>query len=337
MRTLRAACLLMLLVAGPSVFASDGQGPEPLLWPRAPAQARIEFVRTFSQAGDLGIGKGLLEKLKDLLFGAAEEKMVRPMAVVASGGIIYVADTGAGCVHRFDTRAGDYARIGAEDGKSLPSPVGLAQGANGEVYVADSVRAQVMVIRPGARTASPLSLGISLRQPTGLAFDPAGKRLYVADTADHVIHVFAADGALAGSIGKRGTGEGEFNFPTYLWRTSGGELYVTDSLNFRIQRFDAAGNFVGTFGRQGDGLGETARPKGIASDPYGHVYLVDALLHAFQIFDESGRFLLPVGERGQERGEFWLPTGIFVDGDLIYVADTYNRRIQVFRYIGGAT
>ena len=334
---IRAACILALLVVGASAPASGGQEAEQLLWPRAPAQARIEFVRTVSRAADLGIGKGFLERVKDLLFGAADERMVRPMAVVASAGILFVADTGAGCVHRFDTLAGDYARIGADDGKPLPSPVGLARGADGEIYVADSVRAQVLVIRPGTRVASPLSLGITLKQPTGLAFDRAGRRLYVADTGEHRIHVFEADGSLAGSIGKRGTGAGEFNFPTYIWRRPEGELYVTDALNFRIQTFDAAGNFLGRFGRQGDGVGDTARPKGIATDRHGHVYLVDALLHAFQIFDATGHLLLPVGERGQDRGEFWLPTGIFIDDDLIYVADTYNQRIQVFRFIGGAT
>jgi sugar lactone lactonase YvrE len=33
-----------------------------------------------------------------------------------------------------------------------------------------------------------------------------------------------------------------------------------------------------------------------------------------------------------------LPTGIFIsENDTIYVADSYNRRVQVFRYIGGPT
>jgi hypothetical protein len=48
--------------------------------------------------------------------------------------------------------------------------------------------------------------------------------------------------------------------------------------------------------------------------------------------------LLPVGERGHERGEFWLPTGLFIGADdRIYVADSFNQRVQVLRYIGGPT
>jgi len=48
--------------------------------------------------------------------------------------------------------------------------------------------------------------------------------------------------------------------------------------------------------------------------------------------------LLSVGHLGQALGEFWLPTGIFLDdhGD-IYIADSHNRRVQVFRYLGKST
>ena len=78
------------------------------------------------------------------------------------------------------------------------------------------------------------------------------------------------------------------------------------------------------------------RQKGVATDRQGHVYVVDALFNALQIFDEGGRLLLSLGTLGRERGEFWLPTGIFVgEDDSIYVADSYNQRVQVFRYIGG--
>ena len=261
------------------------------------------------------------------------------MEKVASDGILYVADPGARGVHRFDTAGGNYSLITAADDLALPSPVGLARGAAGEVYVADSKLAQILVIRPGTKVAVRLYLEVKLTQPTGIAFDAVSGRLYVVDTAEHRIHIFERDGSLAGSIGRRGTGDGEFNYPTYLWRTPQGRLYVTDSLNFRVQAFDERCQFIGKFGHQGDGSGDAARPKGVATDRHGHVYVVDALFHAFQIFDASGRLLLPVGERGQAHGEFWLPTGIFIDAETetIYIADSYNQRIQVLRYLGGPT
>ena len=49
----------------------------------------------------------------------------------------------------------------------------------------------------------------------------------------------------------------------------------------------------------------------------------------------AGQFLLDMGEQGAAVGQFWLPTGIYINAlNRIYVADSYNSRIQVFRYIG---
>jgi DNA-binding beta-propeller fold protein YncE len=310
----------------------------PLVWPAAPDAPRVVFVKTFSRPDDLGINRGFFERVTDLLFGRDESHLIRPMAVVAVGDIVYVADPGAKGVHRFDQKGGNYALIHAAGGTALLSPVGLALGAAGEVYVSDSALAKVFVIRPGTKEAEPLSLGAHLGQPTGIAFDAESGRLFVVDTSAHRVNVFKRDGSLESSFGQRGTEAGEFNYPTLIWRTREGRLYVTDSLNFRIQSFDENGKFLAKFGGLGDGSGDLPRQKGVATDHYGHVYVVDSLFHAIQIFDDSGRFLLSLGGMGRERGEFWLPTGLFIGADdRIYVADSFNQRVQVLRYIGGPT
>lgn len=339
------AIIMALLLHAVSLSAAPAPPVPPvpvaqdrLVWPALPDKAQVEYLRAFSRPEDLGIAKSFFARLKDFLLGEIQTPLVRPMAVVASRGMIFVADPGAGGVHRFDTKNGDYTLIKGPDASPLPSAVGLALGERGEVYVADSRLAQVFILRAGADALETLRLDAVLKQPTGLAFDALTGNLYVLDTAEHRIAVFRRDGSLAASIGKRGTDDGEFNYPTHLWRTPEGRLYVTDSLNYRVQVFDAAGQFLSRFGRQGEGTGEAARPKGIATDHFGHIYVVDALFHAFQIFDQGGRLLLPVGERGQAPGEFWLPSGIYIDQedrDTIYVADAYNQRIQVMRYIGG--
>ena len=309
----------------------------PLVWPPDPDPPRIAYVKAFSRPADLGISRGFFQRVADVLFGGNDHRLVRPMAVVASGGVVYVADPGAKGVHRFDQAKGDYELVHAEDGSPLASAVGLAVGAAGEVYVTDSALAAVFVIKRGAKAAVRLPLRAKLVQPTGIAVDRASGRLYVVDTAAHCVHVFAADGALIETFGRRGAGDGEFNFPTLVWRTPAGKLYVTDALNFRVQIFDERGHYLAKFGQLGDGSGDHLRQKGVATDRRGHVYVVDALFNAMQIFDDSGRLLLSVGTLGRERGEFWLPAGIFIsEDDTIYVADSYNQRVQVFRYVGGA-
>jgi DNA-binding beta-propeller fold protein YncE len=326
-----------LLAAACSV-TPERPAEAPLVWPSPPEPPRIAYLRSVERPDDLGIAKGFFQKLRDLLFGAEENRMVRPMAVVESDGILYVADPGARGVHRFDTIGGDYDLIRLADEGDLPSPVGLARGKGGAIYVADSRLGQILMIRAGSRQAEPLAIDAPLGQPTGIAYDQDSGNLFVVDTSAHCIKVFDAAGKWLRDLGRRGKGDGEFNYPTLLWRSGDGRLYVTDSLNFRIQIVDEAGKSLGKFGRVGDGSGDAARQKGVATDRYGHVYVVDSLFSALQVFDGSGRFLLAIGARGHERGEFWLPAGIFIgDDDTIYVADSYNRRVQVLRYIGDAS
>lgn len=328
--------LLFACAAKPPALQSELQN---LVWPSPPATARIAYVRSISRPEDLGIRKDFLQWLGELLTGSTEAHLVKPMAVtVIADEVLYVADPGVEGVHRFDLKAGDYDVIRREDNKPLPSTVALVSGSDGEVYVSDSQLKQVYRIDPGAEFAKPLALHAALKQPTGLAWDAATARLYVADTWNHDIKVFNRDGSLHRVLGQRGKKPGQFNFPTYIWHQADGRLLVTDSLNFRIQILDEQGNSIRAFGKLGRGSGNLSRPKGVAVDRDGHIYVMDSMFHALQIFDQEGQLLLPIGQQGNAPGEFWLPVGIFLnDNDEIYIADSYNRRVLVFRYLGGTS
>ncbi len=335
-----AALLTAALLSACAQPPSTPSAAEPLrVWPAPPAAARLVYAYSITRPEDVGITKGFFTRLGEWLIGPEDHRLVRPMAVVVdAAGIVYVADPGVKGVHRFDITRHRYDLLRRAGGAPLPSPVGLALGPRGDVYVTDSALDAVFTISPGAQAVAPFALDAPLAQPTGIACDRASGRLYVVTTGDHQVKIFAPNGALQTAFGRRGGGDGEFNYPTLLWRDDAGGLWVTDSLNFRVQRFDAAGRFLGKFGRLGDSSGDHARPKGVATDRAGHVYVVDSLFHALQIFDASGAFLLNVGAQGREPGEFWLPAGVFVAADNhIYVADAYNQRVQVFRYVGGAS
>jgi DNA-binding beta-propeller fold protein YncE len=277
---------------------------------------------SYNGAEELGIKKRFLQRLRVFISGRSEERLVRPMAVVESpGSRLFVADPGVRGVHLFDLGRSRYRLIQRENGEPLPSPVGLAAGLVGEVYVTDSRLAALYMVEPGGEVATKVRLDALLSQPTGVALDKPSGRIYLVDTGSHEVKIFARDGAL---------------YPTMIWMTDAGEFLVSDSLNFRTQVFDAEGNFLRQFGAVGDSAGFQPQSKGIATDSHGHVYVIDSTLHAVQIFDSSGTFLYRLGLRGDGPGEFWLPAGIFIgERDTIYVADSYNGRIQVFRYTGG--
>jgi len=54
-----------------------------------------------------------------------------------------------------------------------------------------------------------------------------------------------------------------------------------------------------------------------------------------QVFNRQGQLLYYFGGRGANAGQFQLPAGLFIDqNDRIYVVDSFNRRVQIFRYYG---
>lgn len=346
MTTARIAgfALLTLIVTGPLLSGcAPARNTTPVtqaerVWPEAPAQPRIRYIKSVYSAEDLGIKKSFWKRLGEFITGPSSTRLVRPMAVVvdASSEIVYVADPGTRGIHRFDLRGASYQLLYRENNLPLPSPTGMALGADKRVFITDSSLGGLFVATPEVDFLSPVELQSELQQPTGVVFDQETGQLYIVDTSAHAIKVYSAAGDFIRQFGRRGSGPGEFNFPTALWQDRSGQLLVSDSLNFRIQRFNTRGEFISQFGQAGDASGDLSRPKGVATDRSGHIYVVDSMFHAFQIFDAAGELLFMLGSQGHEAGQFWLPTDIFIAADdSIYVSDSHNQRVQIFRYIGG--
>lgn len=336
-----AQVLLLVLVLGTPAACvrrgpqgREGSMPPPrLVWPEPPAQPRIELLSVFGRASEFGIERSVWARLANLVAGGGEVQMVRPAGLTASGARIAVADPGAGVVHVYDRDRQRALALPACGEMALGDPVAVA--ALGErLYVSDAGAARIHVFDFDGRCVGGWTLGEDSR-PAGLAVDPVRSRLYVADAGAHQVLGFDPQGHNVLKFGHRGTGDGEFNFPTWLAVDADGNVYVTDALNFRVQIFAPDGTRLRAFGTQGDASGDLARPKGIDVDRAGHIYLVDALFDAVQMFDRDGGYLMVFGASGRDPGHFWLPSGLALDGDRIYVADSYNQRVQVFRFLGG--
>jgi DNA-binding beta-propeller fold protein YncE len=340
-RTIAPWAALLALAVGAASFSCASKwtmrsAPSPiaLQWPYQPAKAKLTFLESLTGVSQQ---KGSQAAFKAFVYGrdrGERNAFVLPVAVAAGGdGRIAVADLGRRCVHLFIPATQRYLRLTGGKNATLVSPVAVAFDEELRLYVSDSAGRIFSFGADGELRFTSASAGEeALRRPTGLAYSPTKKLLYVVDTLANKVHAFDTDGKLAFSFGERGDEANRFNFPTHIFRTRTGELFVTNTLAFRVEIFDEDGKPLGSFGRHGDGSGDLAMPKGIAVDKDGVVYVVDGLFDNVQLFDRRGAFLLTLGRRGTDSGEFWLPSGAFIDdNDKLYVCDTYNRRIQVFR------
>jgi DNA-binding beta-propeller fold protein YncE len=300
------------------------------VWPPAPAAARIRFVRTIDPPTVKG-PPSLMKKFWRLLVGSGDAAYMNQPYGVAVGPDrkVYVADTFGGVIHVYDLAKSGYSTLDVR-GRSL---IGVAADA-ARLYVTDSAAGTVMGLDLKGRTLWSFGRKFGLGRPTGITL--ANDRLYIVDTTHHCIVMVTPTGQYIGAFGMQGKGPGQFNFPTNIAGGPGGTVYVTDTMNFRVQVFDAEGNYLGQFGRLGDGAGDFDKPKGVALDSAGHIYVVEGMNDVVQIFDAEGRVLLAFGGSGSGEGQLWLPTGIAIANDTVYVADSANRRVQVFEYLGGA-
>ena len=97
------------------------------------------------------------------------------------------------------------------------------------------------------------------------------------------------------------------------------------------------------WGFEGVEPGQFRQPRDVAVGPGGYIYVADTFNHRIQKFSHDGRFVGEWGEFGiVDAGELGLgmlnePWGIAVDADgFVYVADTWNHRVQKFTDDGDA-
>jgi DNA-binding beta-propeller fold protein YncE len=300
-----------------------------LLWPPPPDEARLEYVGAID-CEDLKPAGGFLNRLGRWIGGRAESDILSlPFDVVVVNQSLFVVCQNLPALVEIDPAKGTF-RTHTDKKKAFMYPVSLCHGGDGAVFVTDPEAAAVFLYS-GGKVKPFIETG--LVRPTGVAALPGQRRLFVVDTGDQSLKIYDYDGKLLKVVRSFGDADEGFNFPTFAAAVNG-QVLVNDALNYQMKRFDSDGNLVSAFGREGDGPGSFSRPKGIAVDSDNHIYVVDNLFDNLQIFDRDGRVLLVIGSAGQAEGQFWSPAGIDIARDTVYVADTYNNRIQILHYLG---
>ena len=297
---------------GTSIVTATVEGLEPVLFTLI--STVIEGFPEISSritafAGDPGLGEGIPG-------GAA--RLADPAGIAVDGdGNIFFSDRARHHVRKISTdgtiatiagvgRPGFSGDGGPAVGAELNTPVGVAVGSDGTVYIADGFNYRIRCIAPdgtirtciGGRgigfsgDGGPASLAqVSLIY--GLAFDRNG-RLLIVDSGNRRIRRVGTDGIIttvagsAGPAGTRGDGgpaiEAGFSNPYYVTAGPDGAIYVSDFLGHRVRKIDRSGiittlagtGVAGSAG--GDGPATSAQlnlPWGVAAGQDGTVYVAE--------------------------------------------------------------
>jgi DNA-binding beta-propeller fold protein YncE len=319
--------------------------PDQLIFPPPPEEPRFYYERSIHSSADVNPVEES-DLLKRMLTGERRKGLglSKPYSVAVHHGRVFVGDTVHHDVAVFDFPENKYFQIGEEEDENgngkLEMPLGIDVDKEGNLYVFDGKLKQIEVYSRNGKFLRAIGNPDTFAKPAGIAVDKEGTRIYAVDIGGsssnhHSVMVFdAKSGEHLFDIGKRGTGDGEFNLPRDTVIAPDGSIYVVDGGNFRVQKFTPDGKFISKFGSIGRQGGQFSRPKEAAVDKDGNVYVIDAAFGNFQIFNSEGQLLLAIGNRSNTDGpaKFSLPAGIAVDDDgRVYVTDQYFRKVDVFR------
>jgi DNA-binding beta-propeller fold protein YncE len=206
-------------------------------------------------------------------------------------------DTNANPIHLLDENGKEVRSFG---GGMFIWPHGISVDRDGNVWVTDSRVATPEEIQkyPGADKKGSVAVKFSpegkvlmtlgkpgvkgnppdaLTEPTDAITDPTNGDIYVSESHTNVedpklvgrISVFDRTGKFLRTIGKTGTGPGEFRTPHMMVFDSQGRLIVADRHNHRIQILTKDGKFIAEYK-------EFSRPSGLAIDANDTIYVADS-------------------------------------------------------------
>jgi DNA-binding beta-propeller fold protein YncE len=294
--------------------ATGGGGPEePVFYPGLPETPRIQYLASFSDEDDV-VGKATA--FDEYLLGPSEApRLSKPYGVAIHQGKIFVCDTMGKGVVIFDVANRKIELLGTRQPGRLQKPINIAVGQDGTRYVTDTTLGRVLVYDADNRYRTAFGKPGSW-SPTDV--EVVGEDLYVTDIDNgQVVVIDTSTGEELRRLGRRGTEDAEFVFPTNLAIDDDGNVYVSDTGAYKIQKLDSRGRYLQHFGDLGDTLGHFARPKGIDVDREGRLYAVDAAYSNIQIFDSEGSLLLVFGGYGGGPGQMYLPAKVRIDYDNV--------------------
>lgn len=191
-----------------------------------------------------------------------------------------------------------------------------------------SAEMQTFMLRPVMTLEGDLYAG-PLHGPEWVHYDPIHREIWVADTRNNRISVYAADGTSLFSFSSRRY----LREPRQVLTDPKGRVLVLENDRSRIRLFNYRGVYLGHL--VPTSLPEKAQIAAIAFDPDGLLYVgemrsAEIFVYEYPALKLKRRF----GSRGDEEGQFLSIAAIAVDASHIYVLDHVGLAVQIFNKRG---
>ena len=173
-----------------------------------------------------------------------------------------------------------------------------------------------------------LPTGEHFVEPAGVAVNSKG-HVYVFHRGKHPLMEFDPSGKFLRSIAD------DLFVNAHMVRVDAEDnIWTVDVGSHVVLKLSPEGRVLLALGRMripGDDVGHFNQPTDVALDRDGNVYVTDGYGNSRVLkFDKYGNKLLGWGMKGTLPGQFDTPHTIAIDGDLVYVGDRENARIQIF-------
>ncbi|MFQ5649911.1 MAG: NHL repeat-containing protein [bacterium] len=259
--------------------------------------------------------------------------MAQPQAfAVDSDGNVYVVDTGHNRVVKFDRDGEIVAAVGGFgwEREAFDRPQDISVKTMLDIFIADYNNERIERYDRDLNFIS--SLTVDETQPENLRFGfPAGVdiskhgELFICDNENNRILKLNALGDPVLSFGDFNWGEGRLQAPARIEITADDRVYVSDREANDIVVYDYYGNYLSRFGAD-----KLRQPGGLAW--YRSLLLVaDSGHDRVAVFDQGQRLVFGWGTKGEKAGAFEAAMDVAVYEQKIYVLDSNNNRIQVFK------